>query len=58
MKKSAHKIEIKARRLLKLYSLWHKTHREDIEAQYLHLLSDILMVNPRFKLRNEFQRAF
>ena len=48
----------KAKKLLQLYSLWHETHREDVQRDCLKLLAEILAVEPHFQLRSEFQKAF
>ena len=58
MKGNVRKYPAKARRLLRLYSLWHSTHREDIQRKYLVLLAEILASDPCFNLRPEFQKAF
>lgn len=58
MKGNVRKLQAKARRLMRLYSLWHETHREDVQQKYIMLLSEILAVEPRFSLRREFQKAF
>lgn len=58
MNESVRKFRAKERKLLRLYSLWHETHRDDLERQCLTLLGEILAVQPQFKLRNEFQSAF
>ena len=48
----------KARRLMRLYSLWHKTHREEVQQKYLELLGEIMTLRPHFNLRQVFKRAF
>lgn len=58
MKGNARKLHSKARRLLRLYSLWHETHREDLQQKCVLLLSEIMAAEPRFNLRHEFQKAF
>lgn len=58
MKGNVRKLQAKARRLMRLYSLWHETHREDVQQKCIMLLSEILAVEPRFSLRREFQKAF
>lgn len=58
MRGSARRIRVKARRLLRLYSLWHETHRGEIQRQCEGLLREILNIDPRFSLRHEFQKAF
>ena len=58
MRGNVRKFQTKAKRLLRLYSLWHETHREDVQQQCMTLLSEILAVEPRFSLRREFQKAF
>lgn len=58
MKGNVRKLHAKARRLLRLYSLWHETHREDVQRKCLALLGEILAAEPRFSLRREFQKAF
>ena len=58
MRGSVRRFRVKARRLLRLYSQWHLTHQDDLERRYLTLLAEILAVNPRFSLRQEFQKAF
>ncbi len=55
---NARKFRIKADRLLKLYSLWHETHRKEVEREWLNVLTEILIQDPNFSLRREFQRAF
>lgn len=57
-KGNVRKFRGKARRLLKLYSLWHETHREEIQRQYLLLLGEILVIDPHFSIRQLFQKAF
>ena len=58
MKGNVRKFQAKAKRLLRLYSLWHETHREDVQEKCMMLLSEILAVEPRFSIRREFQKAF
>lgn len=58
MKGNARRFHAKARRLMRLYSEWHETHRDDLQHKCMSLLSEILTVDPRFCLRREFQRAF
>ena len=58
MRGNVRRFQAKARRLLRLYSLWHETNREDVKRQCLSLLGEILTVEPRFSLRREFQKAF
>lgn len=58
MKGNVRKFQTKAKRLMKLYSLWHETNREDVQVKCMALLSEILAVEPRFNLRREFQKAF
>ena len=58
MKGNVRKYQVKARRLLRLYSLWHETQREDLKKKCLTLLSEVLAIDPRFSLRHEFESAF
>ena len=58
MKESARKIHTKAKCLLQLYSLWHETHRQEFQRKCMVLLGEILVKQPHFSLRHEFQRAF
>ncbi|MBI3317250.1 MAG: hypothetical protein HYZ85_04530 [Candidatus Omnitrophica bacterium] len=58
MRGNARRVRVKARRLLRLYSQWHETHREDLQRRCVVLLGEILLVEPRFSLRHEFQKAF
>lgn len=58
MKGNVRKFHVKARRLMRLYSLWHETNREEIKNECLSLLREIQNVRPQFSLRNEFQKAF
>ncbi len=58
MKRSASKFKTKAKRLLKLYSLWQETRREDVQQKCVGLLGEILDIEPGFNLRREFQIAF
>lgn len=58
MRGSVRRFRVKARRLLRLYSQWHMTHQDELERQYLRLLAEILAVNPRFSLNQEFRKAF
>ena len=58
MKGNVRKCRVKARRLLRLYSLWHETRREDLQRKCMRLLSEILAVEPRFSLQHEFRKAF
>ena len=58
MKRSARKFKAKARRLLKLYSLWQETRRADLQRKCEGLLGEILDIEPDFNLRREFQTAF
>lgn len=58
MKGNVRNLRSKAKRLLRLYSLWHATHREDVQRKCVVLLSEIMAVEPRFNLRREFQKAF
>lgn len=48
----------KAKLLLKLYSMWHETHRQDIQMRCLNLLGELMAADPKFSLRREFQIAF
>lgn len=45
-------------KLLRLYSLWHETHRLDVQTQCLDLLGKMQRVHPAFNLRQRFQIAF
>jgi hypothetical protein len=58
MKENARKFRVKARRLLRLYSQWHETHSDAAQRKCLMLLAEIMTLEPRFSLRQEFQRAF
>lgn len=58
MKRSARKFNAKARRLLRLYSLWQETRREDLQTKCMGLLGEILNIEPGFNLRQEFKTAF
>ena len=58
MKRNVRRFRAKARKLLRLYSLWHETNRDDLREECLALLGEVLAVEPSFKLRNEFQQAF
>ena len=58
MKGNVRKLQAKAKRLLRLYSLWHETHSDEVQRKCMLLLSEILVVEPRFSLRREFQKAF
>lgn len=58
MKRSVRRFQVKARRFLKLYSLWHKTHREGLKVKWLRLLGEITKVKPDFDLEKEFRGAF
>ena len=58
MKENARRFHAKAKKLLRLYSLWHATHREEVQRQCLRLLGEILAVEPRFSLQREFRKAF
>ncbi|MFA6599877.1 MAG: hypothetical protein WC352_00900 [Candidatus Omnitrophota bacterium] len=55
---NARKFREKADKLLRLYSLWHETHREEFQRKCLVLLSEILVQDPNFSIRREFQKAF
>jgi hypothetical protein len=55
---NARKFREKADKLLRLYSLWQETRREEFQRQCLTLLSEILVQDPNFNLRREFQKAF
>ena len=57
MRGNAHKVLIKERKLLKLYSIWHETHQEEVEKKYLSLLGEILALDPAFNPRRDFQLA-
>lgn len=57
MKENVRKLEIKARKLMRAYSLWHETHKEEFQRQYMTLLTEILAVDPRFSLRREMHRV-
>lgn len=57
MRGNALKLETKARQLLKVYSLWHETHKEEFQRKYLRLLSEILIMDPRFCMRRELNRV-
>jgi hypothetical protein len=48
----------KARRLLRLYSLWHETNSIEIQRKCLALLGEILAIDPGFSLQKEFKSAF
>ena len=58
MKGNVRRFQAKARKLMRLYSLWHETQRDDVKKQCLRLLGEILAVQPRFSLRKEFRDAF
>lgn len=58
MTENARKLRSKANELLKLYSLWHETHRDEFERRCIRLLGEILLMEPGFSLRRQFQRAF
>lgn len=58
MRGNARNFRTKAKKLLRLYSQWHETQREGDKRRCLALLGEILAVDPRFSLRNEFRRAF
>ena len=58
MRDSAHKLRLKAEKLMRLYSLWQETRRRDLKRQCLGLLNEILTVEPNFSLRHEFEMAF
>lgn len=55
---NARKFREKSDKLLRLYSLWQETRREEIQRQCLMLLGEILIQDPSFSLRREFQKAF
>ncbi|HLD70107.1 MAG TPA: hypothetical protein VJA17_05010 [Candidatus Omnitrophota bacterium] len=57
-RESARKFRAKERRLLKLYSLWQETRREEVQRQCLGLLMQIMALKPHFSLRHEFDKAF
>ena len=57
MKGNAPKLKNKARKLLLLYSLWHETHKEEFQRKYLHLLAEILRLDPSFKMHRELERV-
>ncbi|HXV27636.1 MAG TPA: hypothetical protein VD913_01590 [bacterium] len=58
MKGSARNFKSKAEKLLRLYSLWQETRRDDLQRRCLGLLGEILNREPRFNLRQEFKEAF
>ena len=58
MKGNARKFRAKEKRLLRLYSQWQETRREDLQRRCLGLLGEIVAIHPTFSLRHEFQRAF
>ena len=58
MKGNARKFRAKEKRLLRLYSLWQETRREDVQERCVKLLREILALEPTFSLRHEFDRAF
>ncbi len=45
-------------KLLRLYSLWQETRRDDIKRRCFWLLGKILVRQPHFSLRRDFQAAF
>ncbi len=57
-KGSARRFRVKAEKLLRLYSLWQETRREDIRRQCLKLLGQIVAADPSFTLRGQFRNAF
>ena len=57
MKGNALRLQSKARKLLRLYSLWHETHKEEFQQKYLSLLGEILILEPRFSMRQELNRV-
>ena len=57
MKGNALKLQSKARKLLRLYSLWHETRKEEFQHQYLNLLGEILVLEPRFSMQRELHRV-
>lgn len=58
MKNRGRNTQLKAKKLLRLYSQWQETRQDFFQKQCLKLLSEILSVNPGFRLRREFQSAF
>ncbi|MBI3307093.1 MAG: hypothetical protein HYZ84_04740 [Candidatus Omnitrophica bacterium] len=58
MRVSVRRFRAKQRQLMRLYSLWQETKREDIQRQFLWILGEILAVKPSFNLWNEFKKAF
>ncbi len=58
MKKNVLNFRHKARRLMKLYSLWQETRDCRLEKKCLNLLSELLWLEPRFSLQQEFRKAF
>ena len=58
MRGNVRRFRAKARKLLRVYSQWHLTHQEELERRYLTLLAEILAVNPRFNMHQQFRKAF
>ena len=58
MKRKLRKFQVKARRLLQLYSLWQETRRDEIQRKCLGLLKEIQAIDPRYNIRQEFRDAF
>ncbi|MBI3314306.1 MAG: hypothetical protein HYZ83_08740 [Candidatus Omnitrophica bacterium] len=58
MKGSVRRLRARQRQLLRLYSLWQETKREDVQRQFLRILGGILAVKPGFNLFDEFKKAF
>ena len=58
MRENARNRQAKETKLLQLYSLWHETHRYDLQKKYLSLLRQVLSCDPSFNPRQKFQIAF
>lgn len=58
MKGNARSYRAKEKKLLRLYSEWHATNRDDLRRKCLTVLGHILMVDPQYKIRQPFQQAF
>lgn len=46
------------KRFLQRYSAWQETHRFELASEALHLLSQLLHLNPNYSARHTFDRAF
>lgn len=52
------RLRMMERRLLKLYSDWHESHRIELADAWLKLAGELVRLKPNYSFRKTLQRAF